>query len=815
MTIDKNIIEQIMKEKVLQKIEDTFDDISSSILGEDAREIGADQEHNGAQGYSPLPNGTKDSNMYAVKIPDPLAHSKAIEYPYPAHIPVKDDPVDMKVEDIAPTWNGEDEVKSDNRFLNLAKDKGDPLSIRRRDVKVSDPMSKSEPLIYPIVQKTEKSAIEESIYVNKKTVGNQIRALRHELTAAREKEDQGLIDELLNNINELRKKRDMQTEAEWHVKNVHVHTDKGAGEESPHTEVFDKKEPKSATAEKVKKDVIQDLADEGAKVKNLKVTKENIQEEKVRIHDPDNTLRMNLHNKVGKVVSKQHGTASELHTVELENGMKHRFGKHMLKPMDENVIDAKETLDAINKSHAEKIKQEDEAALQKHMREDNAEQTGLGQEPMIMSHVSSTIGDPPPSENTEQEEKRKSTPQGFGGEVVGEGISLLALQNRYRKGNATLSELDEAFSKCVDEAKKKKHLKWREKSLKEEDIISEALSKKTDTGFSKSKSSGKISTVDWIHPETGHPITMHTLAGKNELHRVFHDTATNNVHHTHNGKIVKQMPAHVDMLKQVGKDYLIKEDLDESETHYHSIFVKNKDDKDSKWNHHFDADNKQDAADEARSQRNSGYKVKTIRVPKDQADWRKPEHLEAARAKLNEEESLDENFDVLDKVKINKPNHPWHGKVGMIGHSSNIPNHSASEDHDVNGEHHLVTLTGNGGEVFHKSELKNTGEKHKFQFSKKEKKNAKEAAAEVRSYEESIEEHIRKEDGKFVLRSKKSGKHLGTFASKKAALKREGQIEFFKHQHESQDCGCELEDLDKNKKDIPAEIKASLDMDQA
>ena len=74
--------------------------------------------------------------------------------------------------------------------------------------------------------------------------------------------------------------------------------------------------------------------------------------------------------------------------------------------------------------------------------------------------------------------------------------------------------------------------------------------------------------------------------------------------------------------------------MNESATHYHSIWVKHKDG-DGKWGHHFDADNKEDAADEARSQRNSGYKAKVIRVHKDHADWRKPEHVAAAHEKLN------------------------------------------------------------------------------------------------------------------------------------------------------------------------------------
>ncbi len=40
---------------------------------------------------------------------------------------------------------------------------------------------------------------------------------------------------------------------------------------------------------------------------------------------------------------------------------------------------------------------------------------------------------------------------------------------------------------------------------------------------------------------------------------------------------------------------------------------------------------------------------------------------------------------------------------------------------------------------------------------------------------------IRKEGSQYVLRSKKTKKVLGKFRSKQAALKREKQIEYFKH----------------------------------
>lgn len=40
---------------------------------------------------------------------------------------------------------------------------------------------------------------------------------------------------------------------------------------------------------------------------------------------------------------------------------------------------------------------------------------------------------------------------------------------------------------------------------------------------------------------------------------------------------------------------------------------------------------------------------------------------------------------------------------------------------------------------------------------------------------------IRKEKSRYVIRSKKTGKKLGSYGSKKAATKRLGQIEYFKH----------------------------------
>lgn len=67
-------------------------------------------------------------------------------------------------------------------------------------------------------------------------------------------------------------------------------------------------------------------------------------------------------------------------------------------------------------------------------------------------------------------------------------------------------------------------------------------------------------------------------------------------------------------------------------THYHSIWHKDG----GEWHHHFDADTKDDAQAEKDSLKNSGVKgIKVIKVHKDEADWRKPEHRAKAIAKLN------------------------------------------------------------------------------------------------------------------------------------------------------------------------------------
>lgn len=123
-------------------------------------------------------------------------------------------------------------------------------------------------------------------------------------------------------------------------------------------------------------------------------------------------------------------------------------------------------------------------------------------------------------------------------------------------------------------------------------------------------SGGKLTKINSLHHEVdfggGHTATIKTVdnGGKIKSH-VVHRSASG-----------------------------FKESLDEG-AHYHSVWVKPKGD--DTWSHHFDADNKEDAADEARSCRNNGEKVKVLRVHKDEADWRKPGHRAKAIARLNEE----------------------------------------------------------------------------------------------------------------------------------------------------------------------------------
>lgn len=74
-------------------------------------------------------------------------------------------------------------------------------------------------------------------------------------------------------------------------------------------------------------------------------------------------------------------------------------------------------------------------------------------------------------------------------------------------------------------------------------------------------------------------------------------------------------------------------------THYHSVFYKHES---GKWHHHFDADSREDAAEERSSLRSSGERhVKVLRVPKHEANWHKRDVHEYVSGRLKED--LDED----------------------------------------------------------------------------------------------------------------------------------------------------------------------------
>ncbi len=90
----------------------------------------------------------------------------------------------------------------------------------------------------------------------------------------------------------------------------------------------------------------------------------------------------------------------------------------------------------------------------------------------------------------------------------------------------------------------------------------------------------------------------------------------------------------------------LNEDVNEKEaTHYHSVWYKH----DNLWKHHGDFDTASDANDEKRSMKMNGEKAKSIRVHKDEADWRKPEHVAKARKMLSED-TLNETRFFVHKV---------------------------------------------------------------------------------------------------------------------------------------------------------------------
>ena len=77
-----------------------------------------------------------------------------------------------------------------------------------------------------------------------------------------------------------------------------------------------------------------------------------------------------------------------------------------------------------------------------------------------------------------------------------------------------------------------------------------------------------------------------------------------------------------------------------------------------------------------------------------------------------------------------------------------------------------------------------------------------------------FKEHIVKIGDKYRLVSKKSGKNLGTYPTRAGALKREREVEYFKHMGEENDIGYEGTDkLTRNrKKATPGEKPKTPDM---
>ena len=122
----------------------------------------------------------------------------------------------------------------------------------------------------------------------------------------------------------------------------------------------------------------------------------------------------------------------------------------------------------------------------------------------------------------------------------------------------------------------------------------------------------------------------------------------------------------------------VNEGLSES-THYHSVWHHHG----GEWKHHFDADNKEDARAERDSIKNNGEKAKIITVHKQRADWRNPEHVAAARQRLNsggasqQHESLDEEY-----TAPTAQHHEIINKSGMGSNQFNKKSHLVSDHGD-------------------------------------------------------------------------------------------------------------------------------------
>lgn len=136
---------------------------------------------------------------------------------------------------------------------------------------------------------------------------------------------------------------------------------------------------------------------------------------------------------------------------------------------------------------------------------------------------------------------------------------------------------------------------------------------------------------------------------------------------------------------------------------YHSVWFKDKDG--SNWSHHFDADSKEDAAEEKSSLKNDGHKVKVLKVAKNQADWRKQEHRDAAIKRLNEYSEEDhqhdqEQEDLMEDLDSRLADHIRNLRNG--GHTVNITKRDVdgrsakfvSVDKNGTKREHTITLNG-------------------------------------------------------------------------------------------------------------------------